>query len=195
MPVEGIEVRQPLTTARLLLRAYEPGDLDSLLALHGDPERLRWVPFEPRSREEAKQVLERKIEQIVIDAPGEHSGIALVIAERASGEFVGELTLSYSSRKHSTAELGFMLLRGAEGRGFATEGAREMLRIGFEELGFHRIVARVYSTNSGSAAVLERLGMRHEAHLVDNEVLRGEWTSEDAFAMLEREWRGGRGRP
>lgn len=189
MPTEGVEISQPVETERLLLRRFEPRDLEDLLALHGDPERTRWVPFAPRSRAEAQEALERKITQIQLGDPRDHAGVALAMEVRGTGEFAGDLTLSYSSREHATAELGFMLPRAAEGKGYATEGAREMLRIGFEELGFHRVVARIYAENRGSAAVCERLGMRHEAHLVDNELHRGEWTSEDDYAILAREWR------
>lgn len=187
MPVEGVEINHPVETERLILRAWEPGDLEALLGLHGDAERTRYVPFGPRSREEVQQGLARKLTQLELRDPPNGVGFAMV--ERAGGRFAGELTLSYESREHSTAELGFMLPRELEGHGYATEGAREMLRVGFEELDFHRIAARIDARNTGSAAVLERLGMRHEAHLVDNEWMKGEWTSEDVYAILASEWR------
>ena len=40
-----------------------------------------------------------------------------------------------------------------------------------------------------SARVLERLGMRREAHFVRSEFIKGEWTDEVVYAMLEEEWR------
>jgi len=63
-----------------------------------------------------------------------------------------------------------------------------MLRLGFEQLGLHRIVGRLEARNAASAAVLERLGMRLEAHLRENEWVKGEWQSELVYAMLETEW-------
>ena len=63
-----------------------------------------------------------------------------------------------------------------------------MLRIGFDELGLHRVVGRLDARNGASARVLERLGMRREALLVDNEWVKGEWTSELAYALLAEEW-------
>jgi RimJ/RimL family protein N-acetyltransferase len=74
------------------------------------------------------------------------------------------------------------------GRGLATEGARAMLEIGFDLMGMHRIIARIEARNSGSAAVLERLGMRREALLVKNEWFKGEWSNEADYALLEEEW-------
>ena len=74
------------------------------------------------------------------------------------------------------------------GRGYATEATAELLRLGFEELGLHRMYGRLDARNSASARVLEKLGMRHEAQLVENEWVKGEWTDEAIYAMLDREW-------
>ena len=64
-----------------------------------------------------------------------------------------------------------------------------MLRLGFEELDLHRIVGRLDARNTASARVLERLGMRLEAHLRENEFVKGEWVSELIYAVLAGEWR------
>jgi RimJ/RimL family protein N-acetyltransferase len=64
-----------------------------------------------------------------------------------------------------------------------------MLRLGFEGLGLHRIIGRLDGRNRASARVLEKLGMRREAHFVENEYVKGEWTDEVVYAILDREWR------
>jgi len=74
------------------------------------------------------------------------------------------------------------------GRGYATEAANAMLRLGFEELGLHRIVARIDERNAPSVRLARRLGMRQEARLVENEFFKGEWSTELDFAMLADEW-------
>jgi len=63
-----------------------------------------------------------------------------------------------------------------------------MLRLGFEEYGLHRIVGRLDARNTASARVLERLGMRREAHFRQNEIIEGEWTDEFVYAILRPEW-------
>ena len=50
----------------------------------------------------------------------------------------------------------------------------------------------LYACNTASARVLDRLGMRHEAHLVSNEYVKGEWCDEDDYALLADEWRASR---
>ncbi|HEY9339042.1 MAG TPA: GNAT family protein, partial [Kribbella sp.] len=74
------------------------------------------------------------------------------------------------------------------GRGYAAEASVELLRLGFEELGMHRIIGRLDFRNTGSSNLLRRLGLRQEAHFVRNEFLKGEWTDELVFAMLYSEW-------
>ncbi len=63
-----------------------------------------------------------------------------------------------------------------------------MLRLGFEGLGLHRIVARIDERNESSVKLARRLGMRQEARLVRNEFFKGEWSTELDFAMLSDEW-------
>jgi RimJ/RimL family protein N-acetyltransferase len=63
-----------------------------------------------------------------------------------------------------------------------------MLGLGFGGLRLHRIVGRCDGRNLSSAQLMERLGMRREAHLVENEYVKGEWTDELIYAMLDREW-------
>jgi RimJ/RimL family protein N-acetyltransferase len=45
------------------------------------------------------------------------------------------------------------------GRGFATEAAQAMLRFGFEELGFDRVLAGADTPNIASFRVMEKIGM------------------------------------
>jgi RimJ/RimL family protein N-acetyltransferase len=64
-----------------------------------------------------------------------------------------------------------------------------MLAFAFETLGLHRVVGRLEPRNTAFVRVLEKLGMRREAHLVENEWVKGEWQSELVYAILARERR------
>ena len=59
----------------------------------------------------------------------------------------------------------------------------------------HRVIGRLEARNAASARVLERLGMRQEAHMIENEYVKGEWQSEVVYALLDREWRETTARP
>ncbi len=54
----------------------------------------------------------------------------------------------------------------------------------------HRVTARIDGRNKASARLAARLGLRQEAHLVRNEMFKGEWSDELVFAMLAEEWPG-----
>ena len=182
----GVEL--PLETERLLLRPFEASDLDDVARLQGDAELVRWIPWGPRSREEAKAVLERKMAKTAIGEGDGEDGLGVVAILREEGSFLGEFTLSVVSAADSCAEIGFMRLAGHHGRGYATEGCRAILAAAFDGYGLHRVIARVEPRNTASCRVLERLGMRREAHFVENEWIKGEWQSEYTYAILAREW-------
>ena len=97
--------------------------------------------------------------------------------------------LAWTSSEHGTGELGYVLNPAYFGNGYATEASNAMLALGFEQLGLHRIIARIDARNTASAAVLQRLGMRQEAYLRENEWFKDEWTDEIDFAVLASEWR------
>ncbi len=172
----------PITTERLVLRPFEERDLDWLLTLHRDPEVIRHVPWDPRTREE----LLPKLGRTALEQEGDALNLAAVVA--ATGEPVGDLSLFWTSAEHRQGELGYLLDPAHQGRGYATEAARALLAVGFEAAGFHRITARLDARNTASARVAERLGMRREAHLVQNERMKGEWVDELVYAMLASEW-------
>jgi RimJ/RimL family protein N-acetyltransferase len=131
-------------------------------------------------------MLERRKLQAAIDREGD--GLHLAGDIRATGELVGHFSLFWASAEHQTGEVGLVMEPAHHGHGYGTEGARLMLRLGFEELGLHRIIGRCDARNVPSARLMERLGMRREAHLVENEFIKGEWTDELVYAILDREW-------
>jgi RimJ/RimL family protein N-acetyltransferase len=63
-----------------------------------------------------------------------------------------------------------------------------LLALAFDGLKVRRVIARIDDRNTASAGVLRRLGMRQEAHLIENELFNGEWTNEIDFAILASEW-------
>ena len=174
----------PIETERLLLRPYREDDIDVLHDIQSHPEVVRYLYWEPRTREQVEKVIRESSDQI----DGEGGGLTLAIQPRGSDSMVGDVVLMYHSEVHRQGEIGYVLHPDHQGHGYATEAAREMLRLGFEQLDLHRIAGRLEARNSASAAVLERLGMQLEGHLRENEWVKGEWQSELVYAMLATEW-------
>lgn len=187
-PSTGPELRPtyPVRTSRLLLRPLTAGDIDALLAYRSRAEVCRFVPFEPMDR----QVIEERLAThwattALVD---EGQSLTLGVELASSGALVGDVVLFWHSRQHQGGEIGYVLNPDFAGRGYATEAARALLGLGFEELGLHRITARIEERNEPSVRVARRLGMRQEARLVHSELFKGEWSTELGFAMLADEW-------
>jgi RimJ/RimL family protein N-acetyltransferase len=177
----------PITTSRLTLRPYERDDLAFLHSMFGRDDVVRFLPWTAMDLDQARAKLEQRVLQTHIEADADP--LVLIAVESHSGRAVGEFMLRLRSLESRQGEIGWSLHPDAQGRGFATEGAREMFRLGFDELGLHRIAAGCDSRNTASLRVMERLGMRREADFVDYEYLKGEWASEIVCAKLESEWR------
>jgi RimJ/RimL family protein N-acetyltransferase len=186
-----LEVRAPLSTERLLMRPFVPEDFDAVFAMQSDPDVTRWLYWGPRNEAEVRAALDLKIAATAIVA--EDDPLSLAAVRKDTGAFVGDFVLGWASEQHGTGEVGFIVHPDHQGHGYATEAGEVLLRLAFDELGLHRVIGRAEARNTGSARVLEKLGMRREAHLVENEWVRGEWQSELVYAILDREWRAGRG--
>jgi RimJ/RimL family protein N-acetyltransferase len=181
----------PIRTERLLLRPLTAGDVDALLAYRGRPDVCRYVPFEPMDRRLIADRLAGPWARAELTDEGQSLTLGVVLAR--TGQLVGDVILFWHSRLHRGGELGYVFNPDFAGRGYATEAADAVLRCGFEDLGLHRIVARLEERNEASARVARRLGMRQEARLVHNEIFKGEWSTELVFAMLADEWSEHRG--
>jgi RimJ/RimL family protein N-acetyltransferase len=185
------EFTEPVRTARLALRTFQPSDLESLLVIHSDPEAVRYVPYRPRDRDAVAAVLERKSGNTTLTEQNDLLELAVVLAE--TDRLIGDVLLALRSVEHETVEVGYIFATDQAGHGFATEAVRALLDLAFGPLDTRRVIARVDVRNRRSRALLERLGLRLEAELVENEWFKGELTSEVDYALLAREW--GRGAP
>ncbi|MFF5207527.1 GNAT family N-acetyltransferase [Streptosporangium sp. NPDC000396] len=180
----------PIRTERLTLRPFTHDDLDGLHAIQSLPEVARYLYWEHRSLEQVREVLETKIGQSALAEEGQALSLAVELAN--TGELIGDGMLFWHSSLHRSGEIGYVFHPDHHGRGYAGETARALLELGFDGLDLHRITGRLDGRNTASARVLERLGMRREAHLVENEMVKGEWTDELVYAILQREWRARR---
>ena len=176
----------PIRTERLVLRPFDPADLEPLLVIQSDPTAVRYVPYPPRDRAAVAAVLERKVANKALRQEGDLVEIAMTLGDE--GTVIGDVLLALRSVEHETLEVGYIFAPASGGRGYATEAVGAMLGLAFGSLGARRVIARVDSRNAASSTLLTRLGFRLEAHLVENEWLKGELTSELDYALLAREW-------
>jgi RimJ/RimL family protein N-acetyltransferase len=158
--VRGYDYSEPIRTERLVLRAFEPRDSDAVHAMRSNPDVVRYLYWDVHTKDQARRALEDRIRFRSIHREGDVLALAAVL--HGADDMVVDLILRCVSEEHSLGEIGYIVHPAHQGNGYATEAAR---------------------------AVLEKLGMRREAHLVENEWVKGEWQSEVIYAMLAREWR------
>ena len=181
-----LEPDLPIETQRLTLRAFGPDDFDAVYAMQSRPDVARFLYWDARSPDEVQTSLAKKIAATAIRAEGDPLFLAAEL--KTSGELVGDVVLQWTSEQHLSGDVGFIVHPDHHGNGYATEASRVLLRLAFDDLHLHRVVGHVEARNIASARVLEKLGMRREAHLIENEFVKGEWQSELVFALLRREW-------
>jgi RimJ/RimL family protein N-acetyltransferase len=182
-----LRIKAPIETERLRLRLFARHDLEGLASIQSRPEVARFLYWEPRSPEEVEPALAQLIAATEIEADGD--SISLAVEHRADGGLLGYVTIWLRSREHRQVEIGFVFHPDAQGHGYASEAARELLDLGFDRLGAHRVFGRTDARNEASAALMHRLGMREEAHFREAEIFKGEWGDELVFAILADEWR------
>jgi RimJ/RimL family protein N-acetyltransferase len=176
----------PVKTARLTLRPFEDGDLQAMFAYHSLPEVVRFLYWTPRSLAETEEALQKNKSRTYFTEEG--SAINLAVCLSQTKQLLGEVILFLRSEEHGQGEIGFVFNPQFSGQGYATEAAKAMLALGFGQLGFHRIYGRCDARNTASYKLMERLGLRREAHFVQNEIFKGEWCDELVYAVLGDEW-------
>jgi RimJ/RimL family protein N-acetyltransferase len=177
----------PARTDRLTIRPATSDDLDATWAFRQLPEVGEWVTWATADRDAYAEMYrdpDRLASCLVIERDGVVVGDLMLRIEDPWSQ--GEVA---DQAKGSQAELGWTLDPAHGGRGYATEAVAELLRICFEGLGLRRVTALCFADNTASWRLMERVGMRREAHNVRDSLHRsGQWLDGYAYALLAEEW-------
>jgi RimJ/RimL family protein N-acetyltransferase len=177
----------PIESGRLRLRPFTRGDVEAVFAYRSREDVARYLFDEPMSRESCAEAVQLRTGQTAWAAEGDR--IVLAVERRDDLVLLGEVSLILRGLGARQAELGYILHPDSHGRGYATEAAAMVLGLGFAAAGCHRIYARCDVRNGPSRRVMERLGMRREAHFREHMLVKGAWNEELVYAVLEDEWR------
>jgi len=153
-----------IETARLALRRPTEDDLDPLAAINADPEVMRYIgDGQTKSREQTAAGLARAAKEWDERGFGMFSVDLRDGEQPAESQFIGWVALTepaFLPEVMPAVEIGWRLAREQWGHGYATEAARAVLRFGFEECGFDRIISIRDLDNDSSRRVMEKLGLR-----------------------------------
>ncbi|WAC68771.1 GNAT family N-acetyltransferase [Microbacterium sp. SL75] len=172
---------------RVRLRPFEKSDLEAMATYRGDADVCRFLPFEPQSPDDIRRRNGHLMGGTSLE--GARGGVMLVIEN--DGTVIGDLVLFHLDIEAGSAEIGWVVSPAASGRGLATEAVRALIDTAFDVYGLRRLVAQIDADNARSVALAERLGLRREAHFVENEWFKGRWSDLLVYAVLDREWAAG----
>lgn len=173
-----------LTTRRLLLRDFTDADLERELA----PPPASKTPHQPFDLRDPSGV-KRQIREALTSAredPRTTWDLAVIVT--ADDRLIGRAGLRRSDREPKEAQVWFASDPSSWNQGFASETLTALLGACFDHFKLHRVTAECSPTNAGAVALFEALGLRREAHFVENTHEDGKWVDTAVFAMLEREW-------
>ena len=174
-----------LLTPRLRLREFVEGDWQDLFAYQRDPRYLRFYPSNSQFEENARRMVKMFLGYQQVQPRYQFQ---LGITLRGNGVLIGNCGVRKSMPEAPQAEIGYELNPEYWHNGYATEAAGAMVAFGFRELGLHRVWAHCIAENTASAHVLEKLGMRLEGRLREDEWMKGRWWDTLIYAMLADEF-------
>lgn len=175
-----------ISTERLLLREFVAEDWRAVYAYQNDPGYLEFYEWEHRSENDVKAFVQRFIDQ-QHDSPRIKFQLAIVLP--SNNQVIGNVGIRKPNVKAYDAELGYELAAKEWNNGYATEAVTAMLKFAFEQLRLHRVAAKVIANNHKSVRLLEKMGMRQEGRLREQEFFKGRYWDVVLYGMLEEEWR------
>ncbi|MEV4320911.1 GNAT family protein [Microbispora rosea] len=168
------------------LRRLAPTDVAAVHSWAGLPEVCRYQAWGPNSLAQTRAFVEEAAAAWHEDPQTRFAYAALL-----NDEVVGMGEFHIRSHTHAQGEIRYVTHPRLWGHGLGTAIGRQLLHIGFQQHGMHRVYATCDPRNTASAAVLSKLGMTHEGRLRHTMKLRDGWRDSDVFGILATEWRTG----
>lgn len=174
-----------IITPRLALRDLEPSDGPRIFSYHRRPEVARFQSWGTDSVDSIQTYI-RGLAAIEPGTPGKWYQVGIFLLD--GGKLIGDTGFHVLEHDPEQAEIGITLAPDFQGQGYASEALKALLSYIFTTQGKHRVFASVDPRNASSMKLLERIGMRKEAHFVRGLWFRGEWVDDVVFALLGEEW-------
>ena len=157
-----------LTTDRLLLRQFEPADIDErYLGWLQDPEVTRFSNQRFKTHTlESCYAYQRSFSDSL--------NTFLLIEHRTDQVPVGTMTI-YRARHHGTADIGLMIgNRSYWRRGLGLEAWINVLNALVQESGLRKVTGGTARPNTGMVKIMEQSGMKLEAVRHQQELIEGQ---------------------
>ena len=164
------------------MRPFSISDAESVKALAGDRKIYETTLNVPHPYEDgmAEKWISSHLSQFY-----NGNGVNLAVTLRGTGDLIGAIGLG-AAKAHKRAELGYWIGAPYWNKGYCTEASKEMIKYGFEVIGYHKITSRHMESNPASGKVMEKSGMIREGKLVDEVVKDDEFHTLIVFGIINR---------
>lgn len=174
-----------LETERLILRDFVKEDWQRVLEYQSDPLYLRYNSWIERTPEAVQEFVDWFLDH-QMQKPRIKYQLAVVL--KSNNQLIGNCGIRMDEADAIEADTGYELDPKHWNHGYATEAAHVMVDFGFSRFGVHRIWAACIAENSGSAHVMEKLGMKLEGKFRENKYFKNRWWDSLYYAILADEW-------
>lgn len=176
-----------IETERLILRDFVKDDWQRVLEYQTDPLYLRYYEWTEKDR------TPESVQEFVgwfLDHQKQKPRLRfqLAITLKSNNQLIGNCGIRMEAPEAFQADIGYELDPKHWGKGYATEAAHAIVDFGFSSFGLHRVWSWCVADNVGSAHVLEKLGMRLEGRLRENEYYKDRWWDTLMYGILLNEW-------
>lgn len=175
-----------IESRRCHLRPFRADDRDAVLEYQSNPDVVRFVPWPVRDAAMVGEAIEKSLAQTTLNRVNDYLSLALV--RTSDRRLIGQMNAMYVSEKDQCGEIGYVVNPSYAGQGYATEACEALVSAMFATNQFHRIIARLDDRNMASRSVVKKLGFREEAHFIEDDFFKEEWTSTFVYAVLRSEW-------
>ncbi len=147
-----------LQTQRLEIRRWNlSADLDDALAIYGDAQTMRFIPCDALDRDQTTRLIERMIER------EQQNGFGIwAVLLKEGPRLIGACGVTYIPGHAQDVEIAWLFNKAYHGNGYATEAAKAVMRLAFEDLQLPLLYALIDRENAASIAVANRLGMEYD---------------------------------
>ena len=176
---------QDIDTGRLLLRQFRYEDADSMMNNWASDEYVQKMYGEPayKTPEAVKKLLDK-----FIGGYEKGSYFRWAVIEKSSGECIGQIAYFLVDTSGHFGEIEYCIGTRFQGRGYATEAAKAVIRYGFEKINFNKVQICVRPSNTPSKKVIEKCGFTYEGTLREYFYIDGKYEGRMYFSILKDEY-------
>lgn len=180
-------LRLPIETDHLRLRPFERSDVEAVSRYHTLPSVQRYIERPTRYKEDVADAVAIMRKQVEWHRPGDT--LTLALERKGDHALIGHVCLKWSDATASQGEVRFVNDPAYSGQGYMAEALTALFDLAFAHFRVHRLMVRCDGRSHHSIKLLQKIGMRLEAHYREHALFQGEWDEELHFAILDREWR------